>query len=70
MNPRLTAPSEILHAALDKEASARDFYGELAETCHVDYVKELLLRLHNEEEKHYELIRKMLARLETGLPPA
>ncbi len=35
----------------------------------MDFVKDLLLRLHNEEEKHYELIRKMLARLNTGLPP-
>jgi rubrerythrin len=70
MKPRLTTPSEILTAALEKEASARDFYGELAETCHVDFVKDLLLRLHNEEEKHYQLISKMLARLNTGLPPA
>jgi rubrerythrin len=45
MKPRLTTPSEILTAALEKEASARDFYGELAEPCHVDFVKDLHLRL-------------------------
>ena len=70
MKPRLRTPSETLHAAPENDARARDFYGELAETCHVDFVKDLLLRLHNEEEKHYQLISKMLARLDTGLPPA
>jgi rubrerythrin len=65
----LRTPVDILQAALEKEAGARDFYAELAHRCRVDFVKDLLLRLHNEEEKHVDLIRKMLARLGTGHPP-
>lgn len=71
MNPSaLKTPGEILTAALEKETAARDFYAELAGRCHVDFVRDLLFRLHNEEEKHMDLIRKMLARLGTGHPPA
>ena len=59
----LKTPVEILQAAAEKETSARDFYAELAARCHTDFVRELLLRLHNEEEKHLDLIHKMLARI-------
>lgn len=65
----LKTPVEILQAALEKEAGACDFYAELAHRCHVDFVKTLLLSLHNEEEKHINLIRKMLARLGSGHTP-
>ena len=61
--PLLRSLDEILRAALEKETSARDFYAELAHRCHVDFVKELLLRLQVEEEKHAALIRKALTRL-------
>ena len=60
---QLKTPVEILNAALEKESAARDFYAELANRCHVDFVQELLFRLQNEEEKHALLIRNMLARL-------
>ena len=64
MNPaHLKTPVEILNAALEKENAARDFYAELANRCHVDFVQDLLFRLQNEEEKHALLIRNMLARL-------
>lgn len=59
----LKTPGQILEAALEKENAARDFYAELADRCHVDFVRNLLLRLANEEEKHALLIRKMQARL-------
>ena len=59
----LKTPVEILQAAAEKETSARDFYAELAARCRTDFVRDLLLRLHNEEEKHLDLIHKMLARL-------
>lgn len=66
MDPRqLKTPDQILMAALEKENAARDFYAELADRCHVDFVKELLQHLQNEEEKHAVLIRKMIARLAT-----
>ena len=59
----LKTPGQILEAALAKENAARDFYAELAHQCHVDFVKELLVHLQVEEEKHAALIRKMIARL-------
>lgn len=59
----LKTPGQILEAALGKETAARDFYARLADRCHVDFVRDLLLRLANEEEKHAALIRKMQARL-------
>ncbi len=66
MERQLTTPNEILQAALDKEMQARDFYSELAQNCSVDFVKDLLLTLHNEESKHVHLIQKMLGRVEAG----
>lgn len=62
-------PVEILTAALEKEAAARDFYGDLANSCRVPFVQELLLRLQNEEEKHATLIRNMLGRIASGVNP-
>ncbi|HAL92790.1 MAG TPA: hypothetical protein DCM68_07185 [Verrucomicrobia bacterium] len=59
----LRTPVEILNAALEKEQDARDFYATLAARTRTDFVRDLLLRLQNEEEKHATLIRQMLARL-------
>lgn len=66
MAKRLTTPDEILQAALEKETQARDFYEELGKNCSVDFVKELLLTLQNEESKHMHLIQKMLGRVDAG----
>ena len=68
--PNLKTPVAILNAALKKENSARDFYGTLAARCRQDYVRDLLYRLQNEEEKHAILIRNMLARVAAGRDPA
>ena len=57
---------EILRKALQKETEAHDFYAELAASCTVEFVKELLLKLQNEEYKHIRMIRDMLGRLESG----
>jgi rubrerythrin len=59
----LNTPCDILQAALEKETQARDFYADLAARSNVDYVKELLLTLQNEEFRHMRMIEKMLARL-------
>ena len=61
--PYLRPPAQFLRPAPEKEVSARDFYAELANHCHVDFVKDLLVQLQVEEEKHAALIRKALARL-------
>ena len=66
MARRLTTPNEILQAALEKETQARDFYEELGKNCSVDFVKDLLLTLQNEESKHMHLIQKMLKRVDVG----
>lgn len=66
MTKRLTTPDEILQAALKMEMQARDFYVELEKNCSVDFVKELLQTLQNEESKHVHLIQKMLGRVEAG----
>jgi rubrerythrin len=63
---RLNTPEEILRAALEKETQARDFYARLHTDCSVDFVKELLLKLQNEEAKHVRLIQDMMGRLESG----
>jgi rubrerythrin len=62
----LITPDEILRAALEKETQARDFYAKLALGCSVDFVKELLQTLQNEEAKHMHMIQKMLGRLDSG----
>ena len=64
----LNTPDEILRMALEKETQARDSYRELASRCPVDFVRDLLLTLENEEYRHMRMIREMLGKLEAGLP--
>ncbi len=66
MKHELRTPDQILGVALEKESQARDFYEQLALDCSVDFVRELLETLHNEESKHMHLIQKMIERLGTG----
>lgn len=61
----MATPDEILSTALDKETQARNMYEELAEKCSVDFVRELLEKLQNEETKHIRMIEDMLRRLRT-----
>jgi rubrerythrin len=62
----MTTPDQILQKALEKETQARDFYAEFALSCGVDFVRELLEKLRNEESKHMRMIQDMRARLESG----
>jgi rubrerythrin len=62
----LKTPDGILHAALEKETQSRDFYTGLAAHCTVDYVKQLLEKLEDEESKHMHMIQGMLERLNSG----
>jgi len=59
-------PDVILRIALVKEMQARDLYEELARECSVDFVRELLEKLQNEESKHVHMVEEMLGRLEAG----
>jgi rubrerythrin len=65
----LRTPDEIPRTALEKETQARDFYAQLALECSVDFVKELLQTLQNEESKHMHMIQEFLGRLGAGRPP-
>ncbi len=62
----MATPDEILRMARENETQARDFYEEMAINCSVDFVKELLETLQNEETKHIRMIDHMLAKLESG----
>ncbi len=62
----LTTPDKILYKALEKEMQARDFYAELAATCTVDFVRNLLRKLQEEESKHVCMIEAMLQKLRSG----
>ncbi len=57
---------ELLQAALTKEEAARDFYSGLAAQCRVDFVRELLEKLKDEESKHVHLIQELMAKLALG----
>lgn len=59
----------LLNSALKKEESARDFYGKLAGKCPVDFVRKLMEKLRDEEEKHVHMIRDMQARMNAGKEP-
>jgi rubrerythrin len=59
-------PDQILQEALRRETDARDFYSNVAENCHVDFVKKLLERLKNEESRHISLVQEMISRLNLG----
>jgi rubrerythrin len=59
-------PEEILQAALVREEEARALYAELAAQCHIDFVRELLEWLVDEEAKHAHLLQEMITRLHLG----
>ena len=62
----LRTPDELLRKALEKETQARDFYAKLASECSVDFVKELMRKLQNEESKHIHMIEEIQGRLRAG----
>jgi rubrerythrin len=62
----LTTPDQILRKALEKEKQAYEFYAGLAAACSVDFVRELLEKLRNEEARHVRMIQDMTGRLESG----
>lgn len=68
-DPHLTTPDAILRKALEKEQQAHDFYEQHAAHCHIDYVRELLETLQNEESKHIHIIKDMIRRIEAGHDP-
>ena len=62
----LRTPDQILRVALEKEKEARDFYDEQVTHCSVDFVRELLEKLKDEESKHIRLVQGMITKLSVG----
>ena len=62
----LKTPEEILKVALEKEIQARDFYAGVAAHCAVDFIRELLERLRDEESKHIRMVQAMVTKLSLG----
>jgi rubrerythrin len=62
----ISAPGEILAAALAKEKAAYRFYERLETQCRINYVRDLLIRLKDEEGKHVRMIERMLFDMSSG----
>jgi len=61
-----TTPDAILQEALTREQEAHAFYASLVARCKVDFVKELLEKLEDEEAKHVDLIQELITKLNLG----
>jgi rubrerythrin len=57
---------EILETALTKEEAAYRFYDSVMISTKVDFVRDLVSQLREEEQKHVLLVRKKLSELERG----
>ncbi len=66
MSPKSLSEDEILRAALKKEENAYAFYDRLLQSSGVEFIRELLVTLRDEEAKHIRLIKDKLARLNAG----
>ncbi len=62
----LKMPDDILNAALVQEKKAHDFYTKMSARCQIDFVRELIEKLKDEEYKHIQLIEGMLVQLRLG----
>jgi rubrerythrin len=63
---KLNTPPEILQVALKKELNARAFYDKILASTRVDYIRNLIEQLRNEEAKHVRLIEKKITDLHLG----
>jgi rubrerythrin len=61
-----TTPDQILRTALTREQESRDLYGNLATTCHIESVRDLLEKLQGEDAKHVRMIQDMMTKLNMG----
>ncbi len=61
-----TTPDEILQEALAREQEAQAFYASLLARCRIDFIRELLEKLEEEESRHVHLIQEMITKLNLG----
>ena len=59
-------PVDILQIALKKEESSLRLYDNMLKDARVDFVRELLEKLREEESKHVQMIEKRISQLEMG----
>ena len=59
-------PVEILQIALKKEQSSLRLYDNMLKEARVDFVRELLEKLRDEEFKHVQMVEKRISQLEMG----
>lgn len=64
---QLNTPRAILEHALKMEKQSYDFYENIEEHCSVEFMKEIITELKNEEYAHMHSITSMIARLDAGL---
>jgi len=57
---------QILALALKKEEAAYRFYDGVAKDLKVEFLREMVEKLREEEAKHVQMIRKRIAQLEMG----
>lgn len=63
---RMGTPGGVLRAALEKEKAAYAFYDQAAQSTNIALVRDLLLKLKDEEARHMRLIEKQLTTLSLG----
>ena len=57
---------DVLQIALRKEEASCRLYEGMMNDSRVDFVRELLEKLRDEEARHVRMIKKMISRLEAG----
>jgi rubrerythrin len=63
---KLATPGEILHAALVKERAAYTFYARMENGSTVGFVRDLAMKLKNEEAKHVRMIEEQITLMNLG----
>ena len=66
---RLSTPDQILRAAMAREVAAFRFYSDLLKANRPELVRDLLLQLKDEEEKHIHLVERRMRELNLGHDP-
>ena len=59
-------PPRILEAALRKEEASYRFYEGMLRRTNVEFIRELLEELRDEESRHISMIKHKISRLRAG----
>lgn len=67
--PKLGTSDRILEAALAKEKEAQQFYSDLLAQTNVEFIRNMLETLRDEECRHVRTIESMIRDLNLGHVP-